>query len=338
MTIDTSEGSAYAYAEKMDDKFQADLDVLAEAALQNKRGGAVIMDDLFRLYGEETVCNVWPVPGSEADNGRMLGNRLAAKYKTTIRKEDGTTGEGKVDWYSEFVRYSPRGKELYRQKESLRGIAAKETGPHILEDHKSLIGDAVKLKSAKAALDGKINNAKSAIVRAVQLAQKMAHYNKTTTMGCQISREEDGTPAKSNRLVFIFNTEDRSKFDVLTIGQFLALKNMEEGAKYSSIVGSTTRQRKTPETAKIDRTINTLDVWDETLAAEATFIDKVEEQIGRKEMKAYNALLTRLNAQGSDDLLLSINKIVNFYEAILSKPAYADRLAKLLGDTKKKVA
>lgn len=335
---DTSEGSAFAYAARMDDTIGEHLDTLSKAALENKRGAAVIMDDLFRIYGKETVCDVWPVPGTKADKGRMTGNRLAAKYATTVRKEDGTTAEGTVDWYSELVRYSKKGKEIEAIKASLKGISADEKGPHILADHEYLRGDKVRIVAAKAAIDGKFNNAKASIVRAVQLAQKMAFYNKYTTMGCEISREEDGQPVASNKLVYIFNTEDRSKFNVLSIGQLLALKNMEEGAKYSAIVGSTTRQRKVETAPKVDYTINNLDTFDAEIAAVATFFDKLEEATNRKDMKVYNQLLTRLNAEGSGDLLLSMNQIMNSIEVILSKPTYADRLAKLLAQGKKQAA
>lgn len=335
---DTSEGSAYSYAEKMDPAMADHLETLAKAALENKRGAAVIMQDLFRLYGEDTVCNIWPVPGSEADQGRMIGNRLADKFKSKVTKEDGTTGEGSVSWYTEFVRYSARGKELYKQRESLRGIAAKETGAHILPDHKHLVGDVVKTKAERATVDGKINNAKAAIVRAVSLAQRMNLANKSTTMGAELVKEEDGTPVNSNKLIFVFNTEDRTKFDVLTIGQFLALK-IEEGKKYSEISGSTRRAPKKdtgPQAVEVN--VNTLDMFDKVTAAYATFFDKMEEQTARKEMKNYNALLTRLNAAGSDDLLLSLNKVMNNIEALLSKPGISDRLSKLLADPKKQAA
>jgi hypothetical protein len=332
---DTTEGSAYAYAEKMDPAMSEHLEVLAEAALQNKRGGAIILMDLHRLYGEDIVNDIWPVPGSKADNGRMLGNRLAAKYATTVRKEDGTTGEGTVDWFGEFIRYSPRGKVLYAQKESLRGIGQKETGPHILEEHKHLIGDAVKLKGAKSAIDGKISNAKASLVRAVQLSQRMAFCNKSTGLGCEISKDDDGQPAASNKLIYVYNTTDRSKFDVLTIGQFLALKNITEGAAYSAIVGSSTRKKK--EVAKVDYSINSLEQFDTVVNALATFVDKMEQATAKKDMKAYNALLTRLNAAGSDDLVLELNSAMNFIESLLSKPVLADRLAKLLA-TERKIA
>jgi hypothetical protein len=336
VTVDTSEGSAYAYAALVDDEMEAHLDVLAEAALQNKRGGAVIMMDLHRIYTADVINTVWPVPGTKADNGRMIGNRLAAKFATTVRKDDGTTGEGTVDWFAEYVRNSKRGKRLYAERESLRAVGQDEKGPNVLEEHKALYGDRIKIKGAKSAIDNKIANAKAALVRAVSLSQRMDFCNKSTGMGCEISKEEDGSPIASNRLVYVYNTQDRSKFDLITIGQFLALKNITEGAAYSAIVGSSTRKKK--EVAKADYTINSLDAFDLVSAEYATFWDKLEEATSKKDMKAYNALLTRLNAAGSDDLILSMNKIMNSIETVLSKPGISDRLSKLLADPNKKAA
>lgn len=339
--IETAEdGSPYSYSAKMDDAFDQHLEVLAEAALQNKRGAAVIMFDLHRLHGADTINMVWPEPGSNADNGRMIGNRLADKFKTVVKKEDGTSGEGEVSWIKEYVRTSPRGKKLYAAKESIRGVSAKETGPHILEEHKFLIGDNVKQKAYKSTAEQRITSANGAIARAVTLSQRMHLCNTKTTMGARISCDDDGSPVQSNKLVFVWNTEDPTKFDLLTVGQFLALK-VEEGKKYNEIVGSTRRAPRKAEETKIDRTVSTLDVFDETAAAFATFFDKIEEQTARKEMKAYNALLTRLNAAGSDDLLLSLNKVMVNIDALLSKPGISDRLSKLLAgpaDTKSKAA
>lgn len=334
--VDTSPGSAYDYASKMDDKLAEDLETSAKAALENKRGGAVIALDLIRLYGKDTIETVWPEPGSKAEAGKsVIGNRAADNFKAQVRKEDGTTGEGNRSWYQVYVDNSPRGKDLLRQLDSVKAVKAGESdNPAILEEHKALRNDAIKLAVHKAAIEGKRNNAKSALIRAVNLIQRMHFLNTKTDMHCELILEDDGTPAMSNKLVYVKDKKDEKKFNILTIGQLLALKVIE-GGTYSAISGSTTRPPKTGTgTQPVEVKIEKVEDFDKVTAVYATFIDRINESIARQDMKAYNALLTHLNAAGTGDLLLSLNSVMNFIEGLLSKPSLSRRLADLLAKEK----
>lgn len=325
---DLKPGSAYSYAIKMSKELEHDITTLGEAALQNKRGAAVIMFDLFKDYGQEVVTNAWPKPGSyKPGQGHadieVSGNQPWDKEDTSILKTDGTTGKGVRSFYSEFVDFSAYGKSLVDEKAEIQ----KE------------IGKARSKKTKLSAIDTRRTNFKSSIVRAVNLAQKMAFVNAETGMHCEIQMDPDNPSkvASGTKLIYIQNKLAQGDFDVITIGQFLALK-VTEGATYTAIVGTTQRKpRATPGAADtVVPEVNSLDVFDKVTASYATFFDKMNDALAAKDTKAYNALLTRLNAAGSDDLLLSMNLIMNSVEAILSKPGISKRLADLIADGGKK--
>lgn len=325
---DLEAGSAYSYAIKMSKELQHDIEVLGQAALENKRGAAVIMFDLFNDYGIDTVCKAWPKPGSykpgqgHADT-EVSGNQPWDKEDTTIQKTDGTTGKGVKSFYSEFVDWSAYGKGLLDDKAEI----------------KKDIGNVRVTKRKLSAIDTKRGNFKSSIVRAVNLAQKMAFVNAETGMHCEVEMDDDDRSkvAASNKIVFIQDKSAQTKFDTITIGQFLALKVIA-GATYSAIVGTVARKPRQPAGAAdtVVPEVNSLDTFDKMTASYATFFDKIEEALSHKDQKAYNALLTRLNAAGSDDILLSLNKIMNFAEGLLSKPGISKRLADLIADGGKK--
>lgn len=327
---DTTAGSAYSYAVRMSKELLNDIDVLGEGALEAKRGRAVIMFDLFRDYGKEVVEGVgtekesgWPRPGSfKPGSGKITDdhagdNERWDKEETTITKVDGTSGKGTKSFYQELVDFSPRGHALLEEKAAV----------------KKLIGDARKTKKKAGAIDIKRNNFKSNIIGAVKLAQRMAFVNAKTGMNCEVEMD-DGQVAASNKLIFIQDKTAHTKFDVITIGQFLALK-VSEGATYSAIVGTTVRKPKSgtgPQAVEVN--INSTIDFDKVTAAYSVFIDKINVAIAGKDMKPYNGLLTHLNSAGTDELLLSMNSIMDFFEGILSKKAFADRLAVLLNDGK----
>lgn len=327
---DTKPGSAWDFAQRMDKQFSDDLETSAKAALENKRGAAVIMLDLFRLYGKDTVENVFPVPGSK--KWEQNDNQPFDKYKVPKTLEEGSTAER--SWYSDFIEASPRGKDLFAQRESIKKSGTEGAKAEVMPEHQHLIGDKRKRVAARAAIDGKINNFKAAIVRAVNLAKRLAFVNQSTGMEAILMTEDDGKPVESTKLVYIEDKSNKTVSDVITIGQFLALK-VAEGATYSAIVGTTQRAPRTPE-ATVEVKVETLPQFDAVVTEVHTFIDKINEAIGKKDMKAYNALLTHLNGAGSDDILLSMNAVMNFFEGMLSKPGISKRLADLLADDAKK--
>jgi hypothetical protein len=335
--VDTSPGSAFDYASRMDDQLANDLETSANAALENKRGAAVIALDLERIYGHDTIVNTWPVPGSKADAGtRSIGNRVADKYKAQVRKEDGTTAEGERSWYQEYIDNSPRGKDLLRQLDSIKAVKAGEDSPIILEEHKAYRNDARMLAVRKAAIEGKRNNAKAAIVRAVNLLQRIHFLNTQTEMVAELIKEDDA-PVKSQKLIYVYDKKDQKKFNILTIGQLLALKVID-GGTYAAISGTTNRAPKSgtgPQEADVK--VDSIQQFDKVTAAYANFIDRINEAVDKKDLKAYNAFLTHLNADGSGDLILSMNSIMEFIEGILSKPTISRRLADLLAKDKKQV-
>lgn len=319
---DTSMGSAYSYAVKFDKAFEDKIKVLADAAIENKRGAAVIMQDLFRLFGEETVVDVWPVPGTyKPGNGGNKAihagdNERWDKEDTSITKADGTTGKGTRSFYADLVGNSALGHDMTTGKETA----------------KKAIGDVKTTKPDAAAFELKLTTFKGAIARAANLAKRIAFLNNKTEVQVSVIMEE-GEVKKSNKVIFIKNSKDDSKFDVITIGQLLALKVVEDGT-YAAITGTTQRASRsgTGSQEGVVPEVNSLDMFDKVTASYATFFDKLNEAIGKKDLKAYNALLTRLNAAGSDDLLQSLNTIMNSIEAILSKPGISKRLADMIAD------
>ena len=221
--VDTTIGSPYSYAIKFDGEFERDLETLAEAALQNKRGAAVIMNDLFRMFGEDTVVNAWPKPNTwKAGHGpkeMQVGDNVPFdKRNTIVRKPDGTTAEGTWSFYSELVSTSARGATILAQIEKAKGSVT------VVDKVTDLAG-----------LQLKLSNFKSAIIRAVELAKRIDFCNRYTKLGAEIVTEAiDGqrVPKRSTKLIFVRDIDDRTKFNVLSIGQFLG-KPVKEGATYA---------------------------------------------------------------------------------------------------------
>lgn len=343
----------YSYADAMTDDVVKALDVNAKAMLEGKRGGAVIALDLLSLYGEETICNLWPVPGSKHPDGlRMTGNRKNDIYKAIVTKADGTQGPGEESWYRKYILRSRACEVESAALESLKAIGRGENGKHVLPEHEAIRGDKIRLKSKRAAIDGSIANKKTVLTRAVNLIQRMELANRSTELKCEIlleavmndrgqpvihaaSRKPVMVPVASNKLIQIWNAKDPRVGDVYTIGQFLALK-IVEGGTYQSIVGTTKRAPKGSGKPVVNVKIDGPKQWEDTVAAEANYIDKVQSDFNAGDMKAYNAILTRLNAAGSDDFLMSLYKTAQFYESILSKPAIEKRLNTMLSDGLKK--
>lgn len=333
MPIEVKAGSGWSFASRLDDKvFREHLETNAEAALENKRGAAVIGNDLIRIFTREAIIGVFPIIGSTPKT-HPNANRPTHKYDTLVK--DTATGEDKPgtgDWYADLFDGSQEGKDWKVQSDSLKAAKAGEKGKHVLAKHAAMEGDEVALIAERSYLDTFRTNKKNAIVRAINLIQRMARINEETEAVCRIVTQDGsptGEPARSNKLVFIKNTKDETKFRVLTIGQALGLdidkaKASQLGATYQALIG--TKKRKPKTTAGVqDVKIETIPQYDNVTAEYAHFFEKL-----RTDTKAMNAFLTHLNGAGSDDLLMSMNGIMTDIDSYLSKPAYQKRLALLL--------
>ena len=315
--VDDTIGSPYSYAVKIDAQFEQDLERQWQAALQNKRGAAVIMNDLFRVFGKETVCQVWPKPGSyKKGHGpveKQVGdNDPFDKQKTVVRKPDGTTSEGERSFYADLVALSVRGKEITDAIE-----AAKEETT-----------DIEKITN-KATLQMKLSNYKSAIVRGVELGQRLYFCNQHTRMAAEIITDKDGEPKRSPKLVWVWDMDDRKNFTILSIGQFLG-KKVWQDAMYSEIIAKKVRQSGEPSGDDFNLLVQgklPLPRFDTVMAAVATFAEDVTNGRLRGDMKEYNALLTKLNGAGSDPLLMSMHSFSSFLDGLLSQPAFQKRIA-----------
>ena len=313
--VDDTVGSPYSYAVKFDAAFEHDLETLYQAALENKRGAAVIMNDLFRMFGEDTVTEVWPKPNTwKAGHGpkelQVSDNEPYDKRNTIVRKPDGTTSEGTWSFYSDLVSMSARGTAILAQIER-----AKESTTVI-----DKVTDVSKLQT-------KLSNFKGAIVRAVELAKRMDFCNKHTKMAVEIITEVvDGkkVPKHTPKLIYVRDTNDRTKFNILTIGQFLS-KPVKIDATYADIMGK--RQRETDKTGPEVQNVHirNLNEFDDVINTTASFFTQLTT-----DTKAMNTLLTHLNSAGSDEHLTALNTIMVSIDAILSKPAYAKRLSDIL--------
>jgi len=332
---------AYEYSKRLDaDKqFNDDLETNAKAALENKRGAAVIRRDIVRLFGEETIATVWPIPGS-SNKTHPGSNRKLHRYPTIVRDSEGQSKAGEGDWYYDLLDGTTEGKRLVAAIESIKAAKKGETGKHILPEHAALAGDEIKLTAVKAQLEGKRSTKKAAIIRAVNIVQTMHRLNNETEMAVELITDDgtpEGMPVESQKLLYVYNSKDRKQFRVLTIGQLLALdvdKAKGDGGTYNAVVGTTGRQPKgAGKEAKTVPQIDNVALYDECTAVYATFFDKL---IG--DAKATNALLTHLNSAGTDDLLLSMNKIALGLDGFLSKPGIAKRLSDLLAEDKKSKA
>lgn len=331
-------GSGWSYAAKLDDKeFREHLETNAKAALENKRGAAVLRRDLIRLFTLATIESVWPIPGSTEKTHPGI-NRALHKYPTIVKDADGMDKAGTGDWYADLFDGSADGKAWAVQSASLKSVKANETGKHILPEHEKLRGDEVKLVTARSALDSHRTNKKNAIIRTVNLIQKMARINEETEAVVRLVTEngkDDGDPVASNKLLFLKNTKDETQFRVLTIGQILALnvdkaKANANGATYTALIGTTGRAANSGTGSDVQNVkVDSIKQFDDVTAAYATFFDKLVN-----DPKATNALLTHLNGAGSDDLLLSLNAVMNGIDGYLSKPGISARLSKLLADGK----
>jgi len=333
-------GSAWDYAQRLDtDKqFNDDLETNAKAALEGKRGAAVIRRDLVRLFSEDTIAMVWPIPGSDSKDHKWGGdNRQLHRYPTVVRDNDGQSKPGQGDWYYDLLDGTTEGKRIVAALESIKAAKKGETGKHILPEHAAIVGDEIKLTTMKTALESKRTFRKSAIIRVVNLVQSMHRINNETEMGVElitVDNKPEGEPVHSPKLLYVYNKKDQKQFRILTIGQLLALdvtKAKADGGTYNAVVGTTGRQPKgAGKEAVTVPEIDKVGLFDEWSAVGATFFDKL---IG--DAKATNQLLTHLNSAGTDDLLLSLNRIALGIDGFLSKPGISKRLSELLAEDKK---
>lgn len=337
VVVDTKPGSAWDYAKKMSDpQFQADLETNAQAALENKRGAAVIRRDLVRLYGLETIQTVWPIVGSSEKTHGKGTNRPLHKYPTMVRSADGETKPGEGDWYADLFDASPVGVELNKKIASLKAAKAGETaGKDVLPEHKAIAMDEIKLATEKAVLDGFRTNKKNAIIRAVNLVQRMHRINTEIEMVVELITDDgkpEGVPVKSNKLIYARNSKDAKQFRILTIGQLLALdidKIKAAGGAYAN--ATVKRKPKTPggTVAVQNIKVESVDHFDDGMSAYARFFERL-----MADTKASNAMLVHLNSAGTNDLLLSMNAVMLGLDGYLSKPGISKRLADLLAEGK----
>lgn len=323
--------SAYEYASKWDDQFIADLETNAQAALENKRGAAVLMLDLIRMHGKETILNNWPVPGSKATESQN-----PHRYNKTTK--DAVTGETKTgtnngDWYFDLFDASKPGRAFQLKMVSWKGAKAGEKGKHILPRHAAMAGDEIKLIAEKGKLDSERNTKKAGIVRAVNTIFQMHRINTETQMEVELITQDNGAPVESQKLLYAHNKKDRKQFRILTIGQLLALsvdKAKAAGGEYAHVIGTTGRGPKAKGGEAVDYTIKSIKTFDSVTAEYATFFEKL-----RKDTKAMNTFLTHLNEEGGEDMLLSLNSIMTDIDSYLSKPAYQKRLQTALMNERK---
>lgn len=336
---DTGQDSAYTVAKLLSDKdFVAHLETNALAALENKRGAAVLRRDLVRLVGLEVIATIWPVPGSTTKT--VQGNRRPHKYNksvTNVTTGETTVGTDNGDWYADAYDASEDGKALLAKIESLAAVKRGETGKHILPEHAKIAGDEIKLTAKKSQLDTFRTTKKNAIIRAVNLVQKMYRINNETEMVAELITVDgtpEGEPESSNKLIYAYDRKDQKKFRILTIGQLLALdvdKGKANGGTYVAMIGTTKRAPKKGTGVEVQNiVVKAPKQADDATAALAGFFDDLVT-----DTKGTNAFLTYLNGAGSDDFLLSLNTVVTAGATYLEKPAIATRLGKLLTDEKK---
>lgn len=337
---DNSSDSAYEVAKLLSDPaFVEHLETNAKAALENKRGAAVIRRDLVRLAGLEVIATIWPVPGTTTKTAQ--GNRRPHKYNKTVT--DITTGETKTgtdngDWYADAYDASQDGKALLAKLDSLAAAKRGETGPHILPEHAKIAGDEIRLVAQKSKLDGFRTNKKNAIIRAVNLVQRMHRINTETEMTCELITVDgtpEGEPEDSNKLVYAYNSKDRKQFRILTIGQLLALdvdKAKGSGGTYVAVIGTTKRPPKKGTGVAVQNIgVKAPKELDDAMSATANYFDGLTT-----DTKATNALLTYFNGAGTDDFILSCNTVMDALSSYLDKPTIAKRLQGLLVDGKKR--
>lgn len=310
--------SASTLASQVDDEMAKHVALYATVKEETKRGTAVILIDMRRVHGLEQL-DKFPIPGAAPEG--YNGPNWYSKYKSTIIKTDGTKGEGVGDWYNDYYDDTPDGVALRQQIDA--HLAGKTTAE-----------SDVKWIAEKDRLNAQRNNRVNSIKNAVSLHQQMMWIkNETDNADVKfITDDVDGVEVitRSNKNIWLFNTNDGSKSKVISTGQFLAM-DLDKARKiaddnkrdvtYADVIAAGSRGTRGGITASKFQTPKTTNEFDSATASYATYL--VEQQ---NDADKRRRLLTYLNSDKSDTLLLSLEEIRAAIDNILSQEGIAKRL------------
>lgn len=269
------------------------------------------------------VLNAMPKVGSTYKAG---SNELYDKYEDKDQEGKKITGS----YFKTLADSFGEGLEI---NEALKGLRlAEKNDPGTPEEYASLKGDAVRCKQAIKRMESRRNYHRSLVAGGVQCHQQLADIqtNWADVVRCTFSVDTETKQLTHSPKPFaIVNLEDPSKFQVLSVGAFLALNTdraEEKGHTYAALINSAAKAPAPASNKAVLKTGEDVTQW--ALQGAQLSVDVSRDADRNKKLWAL------VNGPGSDDLLLSIFEIADLCDTFTSKDDLVSRVETLKAERK----
>lgn len=303
---------------------------LHDAKLETQGGPLRVMFAMASNYGEE-VLNGFPVWNSDTGNN-------PAKFKM----QSGDTSKS-VDWYALFAQATTRGKYLMNRRRMLTEAKAGNLS-NVSDDIKAFADDEAKVKQAITDNDNALTIMTGAYRNAMKVYQKLQDFNALPGMSAEPVMNADNTDVeRTSKPILVRSVSDATKFRYFSVNTFIGLDVKaigEAGGTMAALVNELAREGGRGQGAPGNKVPKVTDL-DGFVAQFINSMDYIGKVLDDKKGAEYGALFKRLNAAGSDDLILAMFNAKNIGEVVARNDRIAARYAALeegTADTESKAA
>lgn len=278
-----------------------------------------ILSAWYNNYSAEQLAE-FPRPGVDTGN-----NPNAFQIKKT--DASGKERMAKTTFYAQYALATKEGQVIAKAI-GLTKIAIDPTSNKagLPEEYANLASsdDGIStLKSRADQLRSRLNNMTLAFTKAAKLMWQISDISDMPLLSVDIRTTKDNPAALDGQTPFIVYTKPDEGKPVteqksFSIGSFLNLnpaKALEKGGTLKALQDTLQNTNGGAQTPANKERIKTVDTFVEVATDIHDFLDEV---LSDSKQTLYGALLKELNKKGSDDLLVTVTELRNFFNDILN--------------------
>lgn len=207
--------SAHVMAEKIDDQFESELDIIFVAGETQKKGPVKILGELLRIYGAEQLGE-WPIPDSEWN---PESNYPTDKYE---RKVAGKEKPLKGSWYNDLFNETRMGRHYDGAVKAIQSARADKMDevPKEFEQYKRLT--KAELSAEESRWRNRQTMGRNLIKKAMKVHFQMLHIQEQLPkVSVSFLVDDDGNIKSTPTPIVVANASQLAEAKAVSVGTFL---------------------------------------------------------------------------------------------------------------------